>query len=83
MLISVGNKTVDYNVVNKPIHISLLLQYLLAKRLILDKIKAAIGYENIGVFVPGCTLFAVEINRFFHATDIAVHGGYSITEILL
>jgi long-chain acyl-CoA synthetase len=77
---SVGDKVVDYKVNNKPIPLSLLPQYLLAKRLVLDKLKSAIGCDNIKVFVSGGAPLSVEINRFFHSIGVTVHEGFGLTE---
>jgi len=78
--ISVGDRAVDYKVEGKPVPITMLFQYLLAKRLVLDKLKAAIGCENIKVFVSGGAPLSVEINRFFHSIGVTVHEGFGLTE---
>ncbi|MCX7958409.1 MAG: long-chain fatty acid--CoA ligase [Deltaproteobacteria bacterium] len=77
---SVGDKAVDYIVKGKPIPLTLMPQYLIAKRLVLDKLKAAIGCENIKVFVSGGAPLSPEINRFFHSIGVTVHEGFGLTE---
>lgn len=78
--VSVGNKAVDYIVQNRPLPITLLPQYLLARRLVLDKLKSAIGCDNIKVFVSGGAPLSMEINRFFHSIGVTVHEGFGLTE---
>ncbi len=78
--VGVGDKAVDYIVKQKPLPITLLPQYMLAKRLVLDKLKSAIGCENIKVFVSGGAPLATEINRFFHSIGVTVHEGFGLTE---
>jgi len=77
---SVGDRAVDYTVNNKPIPLTLLPQYLIAKRLVLDKLKSAIGCDNIKVFVSGGAPLSMEINRFFHSIGVTVHEGFGLTE---
>lgn len=78
--VSVGDKVVDYRISGKAIPLPLLAQYLIAKRLVLDKLKDAIGCTNIKVFVSGGAPLSVEINRFFHAIGVTVHEGFGLTE---
>ncbi len=78
--ISVGDKAVDYIVSGRPLPLTLLPQYMLARRLVLDKLKAAIGCENIKVFVSGGAPLAQDICRFFHAIGVTVHEGFGLTE---
>ncbi len=77
---SVGDRAVDYIVNNKTIPLTLLPRYLLAKRLVLDKLKSAIGCDNIKVFVSGGAPLSMEICRFFHSIGVTVHEGFGLTE---
>ena len=75
-----GGEAAEYITQNKPLPMLLSLRYALAKKLVLDKLKVALGADHIKVFVSGGGPLAVEINKFFHALGMTVHEGYGLTE---
>lgn len=56
------------------------LQHALARRLVLDKLLAALGADRLKLSVCGGGPLAPEINLFFLALGFTVYEGYGLTE---
>jgi long-chain acyl-CoA synthetase len=56
------------------------LQYLLARRLVLDKVKSAIGLGQVKMCVSGAAPIAVEVLEFFASLDILINEVYGLSE---
>ena len=58
----------------------LALQYKLARKLIFDKVKQAIGFGSLRYAVSGAAPIAAEVLAFFSGLDIIVHEVYGQSE---
>jgi long-chain acyl-CoA synthetase len=56
------------------------LQYQLARRLVLDKLRHALGLSRARVCVSGAAPIAVEILEFFASLDVVIHEIYGQSE---
>ncbi len=75
----VGRKVSQYKQKNKPLPLSLQLQYNLAYKLVLSKIHDLFG-GRIRFFVSGGAPLSKDIAEFFHAADVLILEGYGLTE---
>jgi long-chain acyl-CoA synthetase len=75
----VGLKAGDYRLKREPLPLKLALEYALAQKLVLSKIKQAFG-GKIRFCVSGGAPMARDIALFFHACDILILEGYGLTE---
>ena len=78
--VGVGNRCIDYTLNGHGVPLFLALQHRLADKLVLSKLRAALGLDRIKVFVSGGAPLASHINRFFHAIGVTVHEGYGLSE---
>lgn len=78
--VNVGTRCLDYTLNNRPVPLLLALQHRLADKLVLSKLRAALGLDRIKVFVSGGAPLAAHINRFFHSIGVTVHEGYGLSE---
>jgi long-chain acyl-CoA synthetase len=76
----VGGKAASYLAQGKPLPFFLGLKYRLAKRLALDKIRAALGADRLKLFVSGGAPLSRGINEFFHSIGMPIHEGYGLSE---
>lgn len=58
----------------------LALQYKLADRTVLSKLRRKLGITNPNFFPVGGAFFLPEVKRFFHSIGIYMHYGYGMTE---
>lgn len=77
--IDIGHQVGDYKLKHEPVPARLAIEHLLAKKLVLDKIKDAFG-GKVRFCVSGGAPLAREIALFFHACDILLLEGYGLTE---
>ena len=78
--VSVALRAVDYLVQRKTMPLTLKLQYDVADRLVLSKLRHALGMDRIRIFINGGGHLATDIDRFFNGFGIALHNGYGLTE---
>jgi len=78
--VGVGTRRLDYVLNGKIVPPFLALQHRIADKLVLSKLRAALGLDRIKVFVSGGAPLAAHINRFFHAIGVTVHEGYGLSE---
>jgi len=75
-----GMDAVEYSSKNEPVPVFKKLKYNLAKKLVLTKLQAALGAENIEAVISGGGPLSVDVNRFLHAIGIPAHEAYGLTE---
>lgn len=75
----VGQQVSECKIQKRPIPVKLFAEYQVAKRLVLDKIKAAFG-GRLKFAISGGAPLAREIALFFHSCDVMVMEGYGLTE---
>ena len=61
--------------------VGLLGQYLLAKELVLDKLKARIGFDRCSVFVTSAAPIGRDVLDFFASVDIVLREVYGQSEV--
>lgn len=54
--------------------------YKLAKSLVLDKLKLALGMSNVSTFVSGSAPLSDELVRFYLSLDLVVNNAYALSE---
>lgn len=77
--LDVGKKAGEYKLQRKSIPIELLLQYQIADRLVLHKIRDAFG-GRLRFAISGGAPMARDIALFFHACGVLILEGYGLTE---
>lgn len=77
--ISIGKEVGKYKINREPIPILLFGQYQLAEKLVLHKIKEAMG-GRVRFAVSGGAPISSEITEFFHAAGVLILQGYGLTE---
>lgn len=77
--LSVGKKVSSYKVKRESIPLAVMLQYQIANKAVLHKIREALG-GRIRFVVSGGAPLAKEVAEFFHAADVLILEGYGLTE---
>ncbi|MCP4134713.1 MAG: long-chain fatty acid--CoA ligase [bacterium] len=78
--VKTGRKAVPYIITNKPIPLWIRWRYNLAYKLVLSKLRSAIGMDNVRCIGIGGAPLARHINEFFQAAQIQILTGYGLTE---
>ncbi len=78
--VGVGCRCSDLTLEGRPVPALLALQHRIATKLVLAKLRAALGLDRIKVFVSGGAPLTAHINRFFHGIGVTVHEGYGLSE---
>ncbi|MEA2102779.1 MAG: long-chain fatty acid--CoA ligase [Thermodesulfobacteriota bacterium] len=76
----IGDRAVDYIINQKEMPITLRLQYGLADWLVFSKLRQALGFDRVKVFVNGGGPLSVEIDRYFNSIGTSLHNGYGLSE---
>ena len=77
--LGVGRKVTPYKLAHKKPPALLGLQYAIAKKMVFNKLREAVGGDLRFMVAAGAPL-SVEVAQFFHAADIFVVEGYGATE---
>lgn len=77
--LAVGLKVSDYKTKRETPPLPLMASYLVANKLVLSKIKEALG-GRLRFAISGGAPLSSEIAHFFHAADVLVLEGYGLTE---
>ena len=77
--LGVGRKMTPYKLAHGSPSIFLGIQYAVAKKMVFNKLREAVGGRLRFMVAAGAPL-AVEVAQFFHASDIFVVEGYGATE---
>jgi len=78
--VGIGDRSLDFTLVGRPLPGYLAMRHRLADKLVLSKLRNALGLDLIKVFVSGGAPLAAHLNRFFHAIGVTVHEGYGLSE---
>ena len=78
--IGTGKKTIPYTTRGKPIPGLLKLQYDLADRLVLSKLRARLGLDRARVLLSGSAPLDPEVQEFFLACGMNLLEAYGLTE---
>lgn len=77
--VGVGLKVGEYKLRGSPLPLALALEYEIAKRTVLVKIKEAFG-GRLRFAISGGAPISKEIALFFHACEVLILEGYGLTE---
>jgi long-chain acyl-CoA synthetase len=77
---SIGSRATEYRTQDQPMPLGLKLQFTVADRLVLSKIKNGLGADRIVGMISGGGPLSVEINKFCHSIGLVVHEAYGLTE---
>jgi len=78
--LGVGRARMRAGQARRPISPLLAPQWSLARRLVLDKVRAALGLRRLKYLVSGGAPLANETAVFFHAANLPLLEGYGLTE---
>jgi len=79
LALEVGHQVSDLRLTKQTIPLPLLLQYEVAKKMVLGKIQAAFG-GRLRFAISGGAPIHADITKFFHAANVLVLEGYGLTE---
>lgn len=80
---SIGKKyNVDYIAAGRRPPLALTLQYKLADKAVLSRVRAQIGLDNPNIFPTAGAYVSPEVEEFVHAVGIGMVVGYGLTESL-
>jgi long-chain acyl-CoA synthetase len=77
---SVGRERLRYLLARRPVPPHVAAEYRLADRVILRRVRHAIGLDRCKNLVSGAAALAVPINEFFQTLGLEVLEGYGLTE---
>lgn len=77
--VAIGKKVSEHRLRGTAVPLSLALQYEVAKKLVLSKVKEAFG-GKLRFAISGGAPLNREIGMFFHACDVLILEGYGLTE---
>ncbi len=78
--IGTGKATIPYQSEGKPIPGLLGLKLKLADKLVLSKLRAALGFDNAKILLSGSAPLGVDVHEFFMAMQLDLLEGYGLTE---
>jgi long-chain acyl-CoA synthetase len=78
--VAVGEKRTDARQNGRPISVGLRRRYALADRLVLSKLRAAVGLDQATVLASGAAPIAPDVLRFFDAVGLEIDEVYGMTE---
>jgi len=78
--IGVGKQTIPYRVVGEDVPFFLGLKLKLADKLVLGKLRAALGFDRASALLSGSAPLDAEVQAFFLALQIDLLEGYGLTE---
>lgn len=73
---------IDYLSKGKRPPLSLTLQYKLANKMVLSRVRAQLGLENPNIFPTAGAYVSPEVEEFVHSVGISMIVGYGLTESL-
>lgn len=77
--LKIGEKVGDYKMSGQALPLDVLLQYEVAKKLVLSKVTEAFG-GRLRFAISGGAPISKEIAQFFHSSGILILEGYGLTE---
>lgn len=80
---SIGKKyNIDYLAAGRRPPLSLALQYKLANKMVLSRVRAQLGLDNPNIFPTAGAYVSPEVEEFVHSIGISMIVGYGLTESL-
>ncbi|HEY0137568.1 MAG TPA: long-chain fatty acid--CoA ligase, partial [Nannocystis sp.] len=78
--IGVGKQTIPYRQKNKPLPLGLRMQFAVADKLVLSKIRGKLGMDRMHVLMSGSAPLPREVADFFAGAGLVVLEAYGLTE---
>jgi long-chain acyl-CoA synthetase len=78
--LGVGRRTIPYRIQGQPVPALLGLQYRLADRLVLSKLRARLGFDRAKILLSGSAPLGLDVHEFFLAIGTTLIEGYGLTE---
>ena len=75
-----GRATIPFRSKGKPLPLLVQLRYNLADKLVLSKLRAALGMDRAGTLLSGSAPLSVEVHEFFLALGLNLLEAYGLTE---
>jgi long-chain acyl-CoA synthetase len=76
----VGRAAIPYRLEGKPLPFLLGLQYSLADRLVLSKLRARLGFDRLAFALTGSAPLGSDVHEFFFTIGVTLLEGYGLTE---
>jgi long-chain acyl-CoA synthetase len=76
----VGRRGIPYRARGRRLPLILSLQHRIADRLVLAKLRARLGFENLALALSGAAPLAVDVHEFFLAMGVDLVEGYGLSE---
>jgi long-chain acyl-CoA synthetase len=78
--IGVGERVADHRQAGRPLPAALSAQHAVADRLVLSRVRAALGFDQARVLASGAAPIAPEVLRFFLALGLEICEVYGLSE---
>lgn len=76
----VGKAAIPYRLDDRPLPMLLGLQYALADRLVLSKLRARLGFDRLAFALTGSAPLGADVHEFFFSIGVTLLEGYGLTE---
>lgn len=80
MALGVGKQTIPYRSTGKPLPGLLGLQFKLADKVVLSKLRAALGLDRADALLSGSAPLDKQVHTFFQAMGLELYEAYGLTE---
>jgi long-chain acyl-CoA synthetase len=77
---AVGRRTIAYRARGRSLPRLLALQHRLADRLVLSKLRARLGFQDLALALSGAAPLSVDVHELFLAMGVMLVEGYGLTE---
>lgn len=78
--LATGEATIPYRSTGKPLPLVLSMQHAIADKLVLSKLRAALGFSRTGLLLSGSAPLSVEVHSFFLGLGLNLMEAYGLTE---
>ena len=78
--INAGKATIPYRSEGKPLPFFVQLKYNIANKIVLSKLRAALGFDRAVALLSGSAPLSVEVHEFFLACGLDLLEAYGLTE---
>jgi long-chain acyl-CoA synthetase len=78
--VDAGKATIPFRSAGRPVPFFAGLKYGIADKLVLSKLRAALGFSNAKILLSGSAPLGVDVHEFFLAMGLDLLEGYGLTE---
>lgn len=76
----VGKATIPYRARGKSVPLFTAMKHRIADRLVLSKLRARLGFDNLALALSGSAPLSSDVHEFFLAMGVNLQEGYGLTE---